>query len=218
MHARAVEHGIGLVELALAEIVVLAVLAVDRRGVAGHRAVEIDRQIGNAVVALEHLQEVDQLLRPADGERRDQHHAAALDRALDDARQRVEDRAVGMIAIAVGAFADEVVARRRRGGIVVERAVVAADVAGEQNPQRRRAVADFDFDHVRAEQMAGVVVAHPDRLGGREPLAALGGAKQLHRLARRRGRRRAAARACASSSPCGWRSRRPAPGTWPNRA
>ena len=77
-----------------------------------------------------------------------------------------------MVAIAVGAFANRVVAFGRRDGIVIQRPVVAADVAGEQNPQRRRAVADFDFDHVRAEQMAGVVVAHPNRLGRREPFAA----------------------------------------------
>ena len=77
---RAGEHGVGGVELAFAEVVVLAVLAIDRRGVAGHRAVEVDRQVGNAIVALEHLQQVDQLLRAADGERGHQHHAAALDR------------------------------------------------------------------------------------------------------------------------------------------
>ena len=38
-----------------------------------------------------------------------------------------------MVAIAVGAFANQIVAGRRRHGIVVERPVVPADVAGEED-------------------------------------------------------------------------------------
>ena len=77
MHIAPIEDRIGRVEFAFAEVVVFAMLAIDGRGVAGHRAVEVDRQVGNAALPFEHLQQIDQLLRAADGKRGDQHHAAA---------------------------------------------------------------------------------------------------------------------------------------------
>ena len=60
------------------------------------------------------LQQVDQLLCPADGERRDEHHTAPFDGPLDnffETRQQVD---FWMVSVAVGAFADQVIARRRR--------------------------------------------------------------------------------------------------------
>ena len=100
---------------------------------------------------------------------------------MDDLGQRVENRRFGMLAIAVGAFADEIVALRRRSGIVVKGPVVATDVAGEEDPQRVGAVANLGLDHVRTEQMPRVVEPHRNRRRRREPLAAGDRLKELHR-------------------------------------
>ncbi len=130
----------------------------------------------------EDLQQVDQLLaRPTANAATSITPPRSTERLTTSASaSRIE--LSRMIAIAVGAFANQIVALGGGDWVVIQRPVVAADVAGEQNPQRRRAVADFDFDHRRAEQVAGVVVAHPDRLGGREPFVARDCSEELDRF------------------------------------
>ena len=125
----AVEDRVGQIELALAQVVVLAVIAINHRGIAGHRAVEINRNRGDAAFALEDLQQIDQLLSAAHGKRGNEHHAAALCRPVDDCRQGVENRLTRVITIAVGAFAHKIVAIGWRGRVVIQRPVVAADIA-----------------------------------------------------------------------------------------
>jgi hypothetical protein len=86
-----------------------------------------------------------------------------------------------MLAVAVGALADQVVAFRRRRGVVIERCVVASDVAGEEDARRAARVAKFGLDHRRAEQVTNVAVAAPDRAGGLKPFAQFNRPEQLER-------------------------------------
>jgi hypothetical protein len=81
---------VGRIEGAVAQVVLVGKLPIHGCCVTSHRAVDIDRKIGDAVGALEQLQEIDKLLRPAHGERSHEHHAASLDRTVDDLFQTVK--------------------------------------------------------------------------------------------------------------------------------
>ena len=80
----------------------------------GERAVNVD---GEAVVtfyeaAIFYLADkIQHLLRPADGKRRDNDIAAAVERALDAGGKRgdVVRPLVGVVAVAVGGFNDEII-------------------------------------------------------------------------------------------------------------
>ena len=125
--------GLAPIELALAQIMVLGMVAVDLRGIGRHGAIEVDRQIGNSAGLDKHLKQVDQLLGSAYGERGHEHDSASLDRSTDDFGERVEDRSRWMVPITIGTFADQIVARRRRRGIAIKRPIVPANIAGEQD-------------------------------------------------------------------------------------
>ena len=86
-----VELEIGPHGQALGQIVLRGVVAIDVHAADRHRAVEKDRNLRNPLLVHQDLQQVDQLLRPADGKRRHQHHAAARDRRRSP--HRTTDRA-----------------------------------------------------------------------------------------------------------------------------
>jgi hypothetical protein len=83
------------------------------------------------------------LLGAPDGECGHDHGAAALNASFHDVLEAVENFNVGVIAVAVGAFADEVIAGWRRRRVVIERSVVAADIAGEEDAEWRARAVDF---------------------------------------------------------------------------
>ena len=107
---------------------------------------------------LEFADEVDDLLRAAYGEGRDEQCAAALGRLVDDAGQFVLRVFGRVLAVAVSRFDEHVVARGRRFGVAYDRLVVVAEVAGEQNLAARAVRArafDFDEHETRSQYVAG---------------------------------------------------------------
>lgn len=106
----------------------------------------------------------------------DQEVAAGPERGGDLLAQQLAtrlDAQVLALAVAVGAFDNEVVEPARRLRPVVEGLLLRADVAGEQQAQQRFAApgaGDLELDRSGAEDMAGVPEARPDPRRGREPL------------------------------------------------
>ena len=117
-----------------------------------------------------------------------------------------------VLAIAVGRLDQDHVGGGRIGGRHQDRMLRASEVAAARARVRGRGPSIVSSDHRRAENVAGGQErrAHArrdlDRLDERHDAELLEHALGVGR------RCRAAAPACASSSPCGWRSRRPPPG------
>ena len=146
--------------------------------VGGHRTVEVDRQERrDRARRLEEVEFVEERLRAADGERRDDHDAAPGRGARDHAPERVErvDRVVH--AIAVGRLehqrVDVVTAFRRAHDAVVR----AAEVAGEEH----RTAASRDADAGGAEDVPGRRQPDLEALGRREGRAGLDRAQARER-------------------------------------
>ena len=136
------------------------------RGLIGERAVDIHGEVRVAVHhagVLDLADEIQQLLRAADGERRDDHVAAAVERALDAVRERgqiIHARAV--TAVAVGRL-DEHVVRARDGLRVADDGLVGvADVAGKDDLLFRAALGEPRLDARAAEQVADIREADDD--------------------------------------------------------
>ena len=75
---------------------------VELQRLVGHRAIDVDRQHRNPALLLETPHPVEHLLDAADGKRRNDQLAAALDRAADHLRQLLAVVVRDVIAIAVG--------------------------------------------------------------------------------------------------------------------
>ena len=124
-------------------------------------------------------QVVQQFLRPLDGE--DRHHdiAAAIDGRIQHLRQLVLDAAaVVVLAVAVGRLHHHVVSLGEDRGISQDRLVPLAHVAGKDQPPRLAVAPRAEFDHRRAQDMAGVVKhgrhpAHVHRLSVRHRIELL---------------------------------------------
>jgi len=110
----------------------------DARRRIGHRRIDIDLERKQALAANQAGQHVEDFLRPADGEGRDDQVAACRPGALeggDDLVFRLGQRTVP--AVAIGRFDQQHVGRRwRRFRIVEHRPVGHAEVAGKHQPAR----------------------------------------------------------------------------------
>ena len=153
----------------LGEVMLLDVPPEHLGGLDRHRRIDPHRDFREPAGRHERAEKIDQLLATADGERRHEHHAAALDRLLRDGLELVERSAGGVVTVAIGALAHEDIARRRGHRIVVERGIVAADVPGEHEPQRPTGGGTLHLHERTSEHVAGVVEPGPDPLGRREP-------------------------------------------------
>jgi hypothetical protein len=115
------------------QAVLVVVVAIDARRVDRHRAVEEDRHVGDAPVALEQVDQVHQGLRAADGEGGNHHHAAALEGAVQDLRHFLGDIARRVAALAVGRFDHQAVGRRQRIGCHHYQIMGAPQIAREHH-------------------------------------------------------------------------------------
>src|SRR5690606_16114059 len=118
---------------------------------------------------------VQQLLAAFDGKGGDDEVAAASERLIDLGLENIAPRLEGMVlslSAAIGRFGDNVVEAGRRVGLAVEDLLVGPDVARKEKPHRLApAIAHFDLDGGRAEDVPGVPVAGA-HIGPRlEPLA-----------------------------------------------
>ena len=144
----------------------------DRRHVGRHRTVQIGRQVGNLARRLEPVQQVQQRLRAADGEGRDDHDAAARGAAPHHVGELLRRVLLPVRAVAVGGFDEHPVGARRRHRWPHHQVVAAAEVAREQH----RARAAGEMRAGRAEDVAGTLQAHREagqRLEGRVEVARL---------------------------------------------
>ena len=106
------------------------------------------------------LEGPDDLLRPADCERRDQEHALLGDHIVDGLGELIERLIFGLVgAAAVGRLDQDIVGLREDGRVAQDRGGRAAQVAGEDEGPGRRAALCLDAQlHDRgAEDVAGVV-------------------------------------------------------------
>ena len=120
----------------------------------GHRAVEMDGQGRDSLVARLQLRDREQqLLRAFDGKRGNDNGAAASDRRQQRGEKIVE-RVGRMDAIAVRRFTHENVGGADRVRIVEHRASIPADIAGEDDPP----AIELQRDEGRSDDVSGVVI------------------------------------------------------------
>ena len=98
-----------------------------------HRTVEVDRQRAHRLGVLEPLDGVEHLFHAADGERRNDHLAAALRGVVDDRGQGVVLALDRVQPVAVGGFDQQDVGRRSR-------AMDSAGPGGRSGPGRHRKI------------------------------------------------------------------------------
>ena len=94
---------------------------------------------------------IQQTLRAPDGERRNNHRAAATQRAFDQIGENGFDRATVMQTIAIGGFDQKIIRVVHRRGIGHCRIAIASEIAGKDD----FATAPGEFDDRRAKNMAG---------------------------------------------------------------
>ena len=214
-----VELEVGPHGQAFGQIVLRGVIAIDVHAADGHRAVEKDGNLAESASGPSGLAAGRSTAAP--GRRRTRPPASRRRGAIASCTTSHNWSSTltrRMIAIAVGALADQVVARRRRLGIVIQRRVVAAHVARKHDPQRLVAAREFRPRSCtsRADgpcRDSGPRSARPAKTTRRDAPC-----ETATWPAARRARRTAATPACASKSPCGWRTRRLPPGCAPSPA
>ncbi len=113
--------------------------AVDAEGRQSHRAVDVDREVGDPALSDEPTQLEQDDLGPVDGEGRD-HDGAAAPGGTDDGILECRERRGGrMPPVTVGRLDDDHVRVGRRRGVAQERVVPAAEVAAHDQAARRLA-------------------------------------------------------------------------------
>ena len=177
-------HGFAVALQVAAQLVVVALgmREVDAGDVDRERAVDEDRHVRQPALRAELIEREHDLLRAPDGERGNDHLAAARRGAADHLRQPVE-RALGRIVhrAAVGRLADQPVAVRHLRRIAHDRPVRVADVAGEAEPDVAPALARFEHHGGRAQDVAGVAVLDGHVARRRERLAVRDAGEELER-------------------------------------
>ena len=182
-------------------------LAVFRLWTAKEQAVRpfgVMGQAGDGLCLLELRKVKQQRLRSAHGEGGNHDRAAALDGLVDDVREFVRDRAVGMLAISVGRFAEQKIGACGRLRIFQDRLIVAAQVAREDHDRLLSVLRNRQLEPRRAENMACVVRANGKLRPNRERACARNlaelresGVRFLHRI---EGQRRFVPRVALSCS------------------
>ncbi len=160
-------------------VLVLAVREVDRRRVHRHGRVHEDRYGRDLALPLELPDGEQELLGSADGEGGDEERALRPDHRPDLVPERLRGPARRVVLAPVGALHEEEVVPGGRGGggVGEDGRAVAAEVAAEEDAQRRRA-RDLHLDRGAPEDVAGAPEGDRDPLrdldaprvgGGREP-------------------------------------------------
>ena len=154
--------------------------AIHLRHLDGHRAIDVHGDLGDLARLHELAEHQRDELHARDGERRDEDRAAARERVAERRAYLVDQRRRIVRAVAVCRFDHECVARRQRLGVVVQRHVVAADIAAEDDRRVAAADADAHLRERRAEDVAGVQQPHVDAAAQVERLVVVDGAEAAH--------------------------------------
>ena len=132
----------------------------DARGLVGERAVHIHGEVRVAVHhagVLDLANEIQQLLRAADGERRDDDVAALAERFVDDLGKLVGIAPdLGVVAVAVGRLHHDVVGLFEKLRVADDGLVDVADIAGEDDRLVHAVFFQLKRDGRGTEQMARV--------------------------------------------------------------
>ena len=157
--------------LARPHVLELARMAGEHLGGAGReRRIDEHRRVRNASLVDQRRQVEEQLLRAFERKDRDDEVAAAGERGLDLGLEQGPallngDRVAE--AIAIGAFANDMVDPGGRLRIGMEALVGGAEIAGKEQSDS----VDLDLDRCRAEDVAGVPETRAEAGRGFEPLA-----------------------------------------------
>ncbi len=139
----------------------------NRGGLAGQRAVHVDREVsvaGHAALGLDLADKIQKLLRAAHGKAGDDDIAAPVECRLQHGAQIADIiRFRAVAAVPVGGFHDKVIRVARVGRILDERLMGVADVARENDDLRRAArLRNAQRDGRTAQQVAYIGKAHLD--------------------------------------------------------
>ena len=155
-HLEPRQHFAGAPQRIGLDIVELGMGVVDLRGFDGHRAVDVDGERRHVAVPEKAREEIDELLRPADGEGGYQDLATAFHGGLHDAAKLVDRFIQGtVVAVAVGGFEEDHVGLHKALGIAQHGRALGADVAGEHHGPAAGRMVQHDADAGGAEDVAG---------------------------------------------------------------
>ena len=134
---------------------------------------------------LDFPQEIQKLLRPADGKRRNHQIAAAVERALNEGHKLFNIiNPLAVASVAVGAFHHNEIRFVQILRVADNRLVCVTDVAGKHDFLCFAVFGDGQFRARRAEQMPRVDKAHPNALEQGLRRVIFTGDKLLHRVLR----------------------------------
>ena len=171
-----------------------------------HRRIDVDLRCRDPAFAIELHEQVDDVLRATDGERRDHDvaasHGQCLGHDLGEFVERLGHRAVE--AVAVRRFHHEHVGLLDEFRIAHQRMAGLPEIAGEHDAPRAAPLVDGDLDDRRPEDVPGVDEPRAHVRMRRDRVAVLDGAQSLerrHRLHDRVERCRLAGRAAGGAAP-----------------
>jgi len=148
---------------------ILLELFKDLRDFDCHGAVEKGYNIRDPFRTRQAVEVIQQVLGPLNGKGGDQDVPASLYRVIDDLAEFIINvLGTVVVAISVGGLHDHVIGMIKDRGIVGERLVPLADVPREDDVPRHVFVLDDDFNHGRAEDVAGIVETDLDLVIQRE--------------------------------------------------
>ena len=169
---RAVRHdGIGVIDDRVAArdqrprivVEVVEVCPVHIAGLLSHRRIEVERQVRNGSRFEQPVQLVDDLLRPADRERRHEQHPLGVTRQLQRFAQEADGLLLRLVRLAaIRRFDEQPIRSRDRGGVADDRRAGTADVAAEDDDPLLVPIHDADADDRRAQDVAGVEIRRGD--------------------------------------------------------
>ena len=138
-------------------VVGLRVSQVDLGCAGSHRRVDEERQLRHPSLAEKMVEGPHELLGAADGKGRNQQHPLRHGDLVDRRHQLVHPFGVGsVLPIPVGRLDHHEVGLLETGGITQDRGFVPSQVTREDDVGGRGSV-EAQFDHGRAEDVAGVV-------------------------------------------------------------
>ena len=145
---RVVERRVALAqELGRLLVVVVGVVAIDVGGLGGHRRVEVEREERDLAALDQPIELPDDLLGPADRERRDEEDAAGVGDHPDGLGEDADRLGLRLVlAAAVGRFDEDVVGVGQRRRVAQDRRAGPSEVAGEDDRPFLAAVLILDAD------------------------------------------------------------------------
>ncbi len=146
-----------IAELRHFKIVLCGVARINPGRFYGHRAIEVHGNRPDLAGVFHFSNRIYQILRSADGKRRNQKTTALLGCFLDDIAQ-LSFRLLGMNSIPIGRFYQQPICRSRRLRVLENRPIVAAEIARIQESSLLAIQLKWQPRRARPENMADSVI------------------------------------------------------------